>query len=276
MPEMIDVASHFDDIQVYDAYTGLPSFMAQFNTHDETAVDGNTEKKRSMSVRPGTVLPARRAITIFGENWIIGDGNTDGIYNAAIRTAYWLKRAEEVALLRSPAQAIANTGGAGVYINKTFFKDIQNGVTDTDYDSFWEIYAAKPENAIVGQFLVSGSTLLRVRGQHKELSGFSLFMCDEVGQLDSLTVKASNSTFDPITETWSGTDSVVNAIIIDGYKMYKYFSQADVKVNAGDIYAEVAQPVKAGSTVVHSTKGAFRVNQVRPELDAYVLHLVKT
>lgn len=275
MPEMVDIASHFDDIEALDAYTGLLAFVGQFNTYDETAVDGNTEKKRSLSVRPGTVIPARRVVTIFGESWIVGDGNTDGIYNTAIRTAYWLKRADEIATLRSPAQALAGFGGTTLHINKTFFKDIQNGVTDTDYDAFWEVFTSKTESAVVGKIVISGSKLLRVRGFHQELSGFGLMMCDELAKLDSLTVKPANAVFDPITETWSGVPVAVATYLVDGYKMYKYFSQSDVKVNAGDLYAVVAASVKPGSEAVHSTLGKFKVNQVRPELDAFVLHLVK-
>ena len=116
MPSIYDVACHFDDIQATDSYTGATLFKAQYSSFNEAAKDGTITKRRTMSVRPGTILPARRAVNFLSETWIIGDGNSDGIYGTAIRTAYWMKKSTGLANLLTPAQVCNSASGTSLHI----------------------------------------------------------------------------------------------------------------------------------------------------------------
>lgn len=275
MPELFDVACHFDDIPVVDAYTGLFAFNGQFSTFEETAINGSTERKRSLSVAPGVIVPARNVVTIFGENWIIGSGNTDGIYGRAIRKGYYLKRADELAVVRSPAQLLASAVGASMYVNRMYLKDTVNGVTDSQYDPFWEVYTGASEVTPRGYFISVAGLLLRIRTSHKELSGFNLAQSDELdtSTLKTLTVPVT-PVYNPVTDTYSGTTASVSAVVFDAYKFYKYATVADPKVNSGDLTAIVAASVPAGQTVTMDGQ-KWKVASVQAELDAWALHLVR-
>ncbi len=276
MPEIADVAKHFDDISAYDAYTGTLAFKGQFNTFDETAISGSTERKRTLSVAPGTVLPARKAINIFGEVWVIGGGNTDGIYDRAIRKAYWLKRADDLATVRTPLQYLTSAAGTQMYASMSYLKDTVNGVTDAEYDPFWEAYVADSESIPRGSIISVAGNVLRVRTSHKELSGFRLAQADQLDAVNtvSMIVPTGGQVYDPVTDTHSGGTATVTAIILDAYKLYKYAMKYDEKVNSGDLTAIVAAKVPVGSTVSFNSKG-FRVVSAQPEADAFSLHLVR-
>lgn len=275
MPELFDVANHFDDITVTDSYTGAFAFKGQFSTFEETAINGSTERKRSLSVAPSTVIPTRRVVSIFGENWIIGNGNTDGIYDRAIRKGYYLKRADELAIVRSPAQFLNATAGTSMYVNRMYLKDTVNGVTDSQYDPFWEVYTGSQESTPKGYFVSVSGLTLRVRSAHMELSGFNLAQSDELdqGNLVSLTIPVAQ-VYDPVSDSYSGTTATVSAIILDAYKLYKYATIADPRVNSGDLTAIVLASVPVGQNVTLSGQ-KWKVASVQAELDAWALHLVR-
>ena len=273
MPDLFAVACHFDDISVADAYTSVAAFYGQFSSFDESAPDGTTVKKRTLSVRPGTTIPTRRTIAFLGETWIVGEGNVDGIYNTAIRQAYWMKKVSSGAELLTPGQVCAGTTGYALYVSKDYLKDTVNGVTDTEYDPFWNIYASKSEAVSKGSYLKIGATLFRVRGAHQESSGFLLLQCDEIdsNNIVSLTVQ-TGSAFDPITDTFTGTSATVTGIRLEPSKFYRYATQADPRYNSGDVSCLVGSTLSIGTTVTISGL-RYRVMAVQPELDAFNLHL---
>lgn len=273
MPDLFAVACHFDDISVTDAYTGAAAFQGQFSSFNESAPDGTVAKKRTLSVRPGTAIPARRVIGFLGETWIVGDGNVDGIYDAAIRQAHWMKKVTTSAELLTPAQVCAGTTGYVLYVSKDYLKDTVNGVTDTEYDPFWDIYAGMTEAAPKGSYLKIGATLFRVRGSHTESSGFLLVQCDEIdsNNIVTLTVQ-TGSAFDPITDTFTGGSATVTGIRLEPSKFYRYATQADPRYNSGDVSCLVGSTLSIGTTVTISGL-RYRVMAVQPELDAFNLHL---
>lgn len=275
MPEMIDVASHFDDIEAIDAYTGEFAFMAQFNTHDESSIDGATERKRSMSVRPGTVMPARRVLTVFGESWIIGDGNSDGLANTAIRKAYWLKRADPVATLHMPKQLLDGLPGLDMHVNKVFLKDVVNQPTDAEYDPFWEFYVAKDEPVRTGYIFELDGELFRVRAQHVEISGFRVASCDQLDIPFSTLTGFINRTYDPVTQESTGVSVTVPCITVDAYKMYSYNSTLVPKIGPGDLMCITSTQFSVGTPVEHGLYGSYLVHAVREEVDGWAHHLVK-
>ena len=275
MPELHDVALHFDDIEAVDAYTGDYLFKAQFNSFDESSTDGSVERKRTMSAAPNLNLPLRRVIQIFGENWIIGNGNSDGIFNRAIRKNYWLKRADPVMECLTPGQLLNGLPGFSFHASKHYLKDTVNGVTDSEYDPFWDIFAGINEPILRGLYLRDRGSLLRVRGAHEELSGFRLAQCDELDNPAETVLKiVTGKVYDAATDREVVTTADVPAIVMDAYKLYRYATKADVKMNAGDLTAVIAVEPVIGTEVVTSS-GSYRVRGVQPELDAWMIHLVK-
>jgi hypothetical protein len=273
MPEMQDVASHFDDITVTDSYTGAFAFKGQFSSFDESSPDGSVARKRTLSLRPGTAIPARRAIQFMSENWIVGDGNTDGFQDSSIRKAYWMKKSSGLVNLVTPLEQLTGVSTLSMHAAVEYLKDTVNGVTDAEYDPFWNVYVSQSETVAVGKFVKHGSFLYRIRGFHYETSGFNLAQCDQIDQENLVTATVqSASSYDPITDTITATSSAVPAILLEPSKFYRYRNLSDSKFNSGDLTALVASAPAIGTNIAIGST-AWRVLEVQAELDAWALHI---
>ena len=273
MPNLFDVARHFDDIPVVDGYSAAPLFKAQFSTFNESSPDGSVLLKRVLSVRPGTTIPTRRVIRVLGEYWIVGHGNHDGIYGKPIRETFWMKKVSDTVEIISPAQACNGGSGTFMMASVNYLKDTVNGVSDTQYDPFWDVYVGISESASKGQYVRSGSKLYRIRGTHQELSGFTLMQCDELDQGSQVTATVqSGLSYDPINDTYSGTPTNLAGLLLESSKFYKYDTLADPKYNAGDMnfVTTTKQPINA---VLSISSVKWRVMAVQQELDAWNHHV---
>jgi len=273
MPSIYDVACHYDDIQATDAYTGITLFKAQYSSFNEAAKDGTITKRRTMSVRPGITIPTRRAVNFLTETWIVGDGNNDGIYGKAIRTAYWLKKSTALAELQTPLQVCNATSGIAMHISAMYLKDTVNSTSDTEYDAFWNVFTATGEGVAKGYYFKVGSKYFRIRGQHIETTGFSLAACDELddSSLASATITTGLS-YDPITDTQIGSTSTVSVILLDPGKFYRYATNADDKYTAGDLSLICGVSLSVGSALTIAGL-RWRVLSKEAELDSWVHHI---
>ena len=237
MPEFVDIACHFDNEPVVDAYTGAVLWNAQFNTFDESSPDGSIVKRRTMSVRPGLAMPPRKTINIMGgEVWIVGDGNSDSFFGERIRQAYWLKKATDQAYLRTPSEAIAQMGGTLAYVHREYLKDTVNSNTDSSYDTQWDVSLFPGEPLLKGAFICIGDDLLRVRTTHADLSGLRVATCDELDAGAAVTIEfLGEPVYDPVEDTTTGTIERQPAIMLDMYKLYSFATNADPKNHSGDM-----------------------------------------
>jgi hypothetical protein len=273
MPELSAVAAHFDDIDIVDGYTLAKLFKGQVSSFNETSPDGNTNKKRTISVVPGTIIPARRLISYFGENWLIGDGNTDGLQNRQLRTAYWTRKVVDTAFRLSPAEACKGLTGFALASSKEYLKDTVNSVSDSEYDPQWDITISITESAVKGQFLKIDNKYYRIRSVHTTASGFLVANCDELDGTPRTAVRlVIAGEVDPITETRIQAYSDTFGILFDPSKLYRFISQADPRYLSGDMTLILALPASVGSVV--SLSGIdWRVLTCTPELDGFSLHI---
>lgn len=273
MPLLSDIAAHFDDIDIVDGYTGVKVFKAQISSFNETSPDGSTNKKRTMSVVPGTIMPARRVISYFGEKWIVGDGNTDGLQNRRIRTAYWTRKVIDMAVRLTPAQVCNDIPGYELATSKEYLKDTVNYVTDSEYDPQWDFTMSITENVFKGQFISTGSKLFRVRSAHTTAGGFLLANCDELDGSPRVPVTlTSMGEYDPITDVRAGTVTNTFGILFDPSKLFRFASQADARYLAGDMTLILSVPVPVGS-LVGLAGVSWKVMTSTPELDGWNLHI---
>ena len=272
MPELFDVANHFDDISVNDAYAATFAFKGQFSSFEESSPDGSIAKKRTLSVKPGTVIPARRAISFFDETWIVGDGNTDGIFNRSIRTAYWMKKSVGLLELLTPSQLLTSAVGLQLHAAVEYLKDTVNAVSDTEYDPFWDVFVAINEPIVAGKFIRRGTDLYRIRGFHRESGGFILAQCDQLDMQSTPVAFQAASSYDPITDRYTGTVITLPAVTLEPSKFYRYHTQTDPKFNAGDQTLVTTQSIEIGTEVLFDSV-MWRVLGHQQEHDAWAHHI---
>lgn len=276
MPEFISVASHFDDIQVYDAYTAAPLFKAQTSTFLGASPDGSVANKRVFSLHPALALPARRAVTALGETYVLGTGILDGFAGASVRRSVWTRMVTDSFSLLTPAEAVLASSGVTALGHKTYLKDTVNGVSNAEYDPFWEIFFAQGEPISKGTFLKASSTYYRVRSMYIDDAGFIVASSDQLDATDRVAVSfTQQGSYNPVTDSYTGTVVNTYGFLLDRYKLYDLLSKADATNSAGDMTLVVAAsaitPV-VGRKLLIGTQ-SWTILTATPEQDAWALHI---
>lgn len=276
MAEMLDVASHFDTDPVVNAYTSAFAFFGQSTTFNEASPDGSVNKRRTLSVRPSITIPSRRAISIYGDIWIVGDSNVDGFSSSPIRRTHWLKKATQLAVIQTPGQLLSAAAGTPTYVNTEYLKDTVNPLSNSEYDTFWEVFISQDESVSKGMYIKWGSYVNRVRNTHLDIAGFNNAQCDELDSGAIVTATTTvGGTYDPVSEaTTGGGPTNYPAILLDAYKIYRYDTQADKKVDAGDMFLVVQSTTPSNVGGIFTIAGEkWRVLNQYTELDALSLHI---
>lgn len=276
MPSLFDVAKHFDDILVYNAYTSTLLFKGQFSSFMEASPDGSTAQRRTMSLSPELVPPTRRAITTLDGTWIMGYGNVDGFAGQAIRQSFWIKKATDIFYILTPAEAALQQTGVLAYGHKDYLKDTVNGVTDAEYDTLWSMYFATSEPVVKGSFLRAGNTLYRVRSTRVGVEGLIGASADELDTGAEVSVTFTNTgAYDPANDTYGAGSLITTAILFDRYQYYEQRTEADKKSMSGDMNLVVAAsaitPVVGKSVTIASKP--WKILAVTATADGYDLHI---
>jgi hypothetical protein len=276
MPDLFDVAQHFDDIAVLDGYNLAHLYYGQFSTFLEASPDGSTSQRRTLSLAPGLALPARKVVNMLGEPWLVGYGNVDGIFGQVIRQSFWMKKATDTFSILTPGEAALGSAGVSAYAHKEYLKDTVNNLTDSEYDPFWDIFFGTSESVSKGTFLRAGSTLFRVRSIHVGKEGMIDAASDELDAGASVTAQFTElGAYVPASDSYTAGDVATTGILLDRYKAYEFRTEADEKTAPGDMTLVVAASAvtpKIGRKV--SIAGTpWAVQGLTAEQDSWSLHL---
>ena len=274
--DLHDVAQAFDHDQLYDGYTGVELFKCQSASYDDSTSDGATIRRRIISHAPAFNIPTRRVVTLYGERWLVGAGVTDGYQGEPIRKQYTMKRADAALALLTPGQACTAAAGTLVYAQRVYFKDTSNGLTDTEMDTFWNIFVAPGELAAKGSFFrdTTNSRLYRVRGDYLPTEGLRVCQSDELDTDARLSVVFDSGAWNPVTEVRSAGTTTVNGIWLELPKFYRFRHRAESMIQPGDralFIANTYTPKVGDKFTMESLK--WIVVSIQAEVDAWALHV---
>ena len=286
-----NVATFFDDIPVYDAYTGaLLGFKAQFSSFDETDPDGSVSTSRSMSVHPGAVMPTRRVITLMGETWMLGEESRDGFQGEAIRKTVPMRRTTDLFKVLTPGQVISGAAGVSAYGRKDYYKDTVDGPATSDYFPFYLIALPSSETAPAkGVFFESGGSLYRCRSTYTSKDGVTIANSDLVPHSAVTVADFGSPVYDPVTDTYVGAEVRREVLVMPHHQFYRKTSEGNPSYMPGDLtlftrlldgQVQVGQQIKLEvdnyewiSPQWWSGLVPAQVLAVTSESDAWVLHI---
>lgn len=275
--ELYDAATYFDDIEAFDAYTQQLLFLCQFSNFDDRSADGTTSKRRVLSVDPDVVIPSRRVLKLLDENWIVGDGNSDAIYNTKIRRAYSMKKANYLGEILTPGMALDSVPGTFAYAQAVYFKDTIDPLQTSDYDSFYNIFFSVTEPVRQTNLIKLDGRFYRVRGTYKPLEGYVTAQSDELAE-DAFQVVQfkQNSTYDPVADSYTSTTVEANCLRIDFTKTIENMQQSSPREERGDEKAYFSKTVLPGLKVSDTFTmlgELWRIVSVVPSEGAWLAHI---
>lgn len=227
-------AAHFDRLPCLDAYTGATLFKGQFSLYDNSVRDGLTVQRRVLSVAPDVTIPARRAITIAGIPWIIGDDAPDYFNDAGIRKGYVIHRPDELATFKTIAQFLAGSAGTTAYAAKLWVKtgkELEISATAIDQ---MNIYAAIGEPLTPGTLAYIGAQWLYIHSNYVSAAGFLTATANELEEPAAVTATIHTRTYVPSTDTYSTVDTAAAGLRIRWQEAFKYLSKSSVTYERGD------------------------------------------
>jgi len=273
---MKDAARRFNDALATDAYTGEELFRCQFTSFDDHAASGATARRRVLGLPEGTEIPTRSAINLYSEIWLVGSGTADSFAGSIIRMAYAMRRATDLAKLSSPGNALLTTDQENVFIQKQFFKDTYNTLTESASSIAWNVFLSPHETVPIGSFFVTSDMTLRVRKTYLPVEGLRVAECDELdyGSLVS-AVFIESGTYDSANDSYATIAITTPAYIIDYNKLYQLATAKDEPYQPGDLTILVPQSLVTPVVGTQLTLNGkpWRVLTTQPELDCWLLHI---
>jgi hypothetical protein len=230
-------ARYFDKTVFQDAFVPGTQFYGQLDVFDDSKRDGATVMRRVLSVASGVAIPARRVVTAFGENWIVGTDQSDQFQGAILRTKYVVQRAHGAATLRTVAQALS-AGGTATYGSKLWVKDVKELEVSSKLEGFFNLYLPSYETVAIGNLIQLSGRQHLVRNYLLSAAGFLEAEVSELA-LDALTVGSYKAmSFAPATDdrTVSST-TALNVLRLRFQDLYTYREQAQDKFQEGDLKA---------------------------------------
>ena len=275
-----NAAHHFDKMPVYDAYTGTKLFNAQIGPYDDSKRDALNVLRRIISTRADSLPPTRRAVrTVDRENgdvWILGLANHDVFLRERIRAKWIAQRAHGLFSIRTPAQAIAGTGGTAAYAGLAWLKDWK----DPEYGSrtfpYYEIYFAPGEPVEPGSYLVVGTQTFRVRGTYSAESLMLVAECDELPATRQLVTLVTKASYSPTTDSTATTSASVPALVMRFMVNYEFQQESAPKREEGDMVVLIDksdQPTAPVGSTVYINGRSYRTLSAVSEADAWRLHV---
>ena len=269
-------ANKFNNTPAEDAYNPAVTLILQYDPLAYAKIDGVAVRKRSVSADPSVTMPGRGAIRIDGEVYLIGHGAPDYWKGKAIRRNYVIQGADDLADLQSIAGKLAGTTPVQAYAAVIFNKYMPDGVDSSKYPPQYQLFVAGSENVPADSLATVGGNTYLIKQSYLSESGLRIALANEIDQPCFETIAYSTNTYDPITDSTSGTTKNVPIMRIKWTEHFNYLSAASTTFERGDMQVFALKTdlpdVKASDTLTLSD-GPWRVISRQDEALAWSIHV---
>jgi hypothetical protein len=278
--KLADAACYFDKLVVSDSYGVDDLILGQLDMYDDVKRDGITAVRRILSVRPGTIMPSRRAVTINDEEYLVSHLPAyDFFKSSPIRSQYILHRSDGLAEIKTVLQELTNSAGVSAYAAKVWVKSTKEVDESSDADNRLNIYLAKGEQVVPKDLIKLGTDWFVVRLAYSTASGY---LNTEVDQLDAPnfeTATYDKRVYNPITDSHTTTATSVKLLRLSWQSSFEYLNPLAAKYAEGDdvvMVAAAAIPAPTTGDVIHLADGDRRVDDFYSVGGVWHLHVRRT
>ena len=233
MLTLAEASSYFDRTEVRDPDTNALLFYGQVDPFDDSKRDSGGAYRRVLSVAPGTPIPAKGVVRIFGRVWVVGLLEVDGLQDPH-RDKYVLQTAPVKHSISRLSGFLTAAVASSQWGSSEWVKDAKEVDASSKHAQMFYIFfpssADVREHDVVWWGLSSYLTL----SVHPQASGFLVATCVK---LEHQVVDATLNTrvYDPEEGAFaSSTPTTVKALRVRWQSLFLYGSEADAKYRPGD------------------------------------------
>ena len=313
MMRLHTAARFFDKSQATDPYGVETPIFCQVEPFDYVKIQGAQVKRRVMSTAPEVEMFPRHTLTIDGQVYVVGDRATDEWEGTRIRTRYVMQGADDFVYVRTIGQVLTQQEGFAACAAIEYSKYTTDSRVDSEWRPQFSIFFGKgepvPKDCLIfttsmegisfGDFinaggfpydfgtyeepnpdtpdLDGGEILGRVfytRLVDSSVSGLVVAMTEELDRPSLDKVLVSNRVYDPITDSYTGTDTETIVIRMRWSTRFEYLSIDSTTYLRNDltVFAPLTLEVNVSDKITFSD-GAWTVLGVQVYDEYKQVHL---
>jgi len=230
-------SSFFDNDPLYDAYSGVYLYDGQFATYDGSQLDGSFIRRRTVSLAPDLVLPPRRVVTLYGEQWVLSDPIFDGFQGETIRQTMSARKCHQLYKVGTIKEILTGALTArDIYAFARWTKSTAEAHT-SEMEPYYEFSFSLTESSIRGKLIEADGKLWHARAASEVAEGFLLAEADLLAGPDTPLARVTVDTvsaIDPVTLA-SVPGPSYPGVLVQRYQFFRRQDQAEPLNHAGDM-----------------------------------------
>ena len=263
-----------DHVTASDAYDGSNEFKCQLAPLELYKVEGTKIKIRQLSTAPEVVIPARGAVRIDGDVFLISHASVDYWKGRPIRLNYVTQGADGLAVLTSIEDALAGTAGVDAYASAEFSRYLPEGADSSKYPPQYELFLAESETVAADSLVGLNGVWYLVKESYLSASGVRVALANMLAEPVFEVVSFASNTYDPVTDTTMATTTLHKILRVKWAEHYTYLSIGTETYERGDqqVFMLKAATPKP-SDVLTLSDGAWRILAVQDEGTRWSCHV---
>ena len=267
-------ANRFNDMLAADAYAPTVTFLVQFEPVSYSKLDGVQVRKRSTSIAPDVVIPARGVIAIDGQNYLVGHTAPDYWKGLVIRRTVVIQGADGLAVVSSITEALGNSPGVLAYASAAFSKYNTDMRESSAYHPEYQLFFAGSESLSEGTLVSLNGDWFLVKEAYHSTSGLLVGLADKLPGTVFETVTVNSNTYDPVLDAYTTSAASAKVMRVRWKESFEYLTAAQEDYVRGDETVFVLQSAfdaKPSDTLTLSD-GDWRVISVVDQGAVLALH----
>jgi hypothetical protein len=289
MMKLSAVSAFFNQTTFSDAYRPFVKVKGRLLAQDDNSRDSLSTERRVLAVKPGTSVPARRVLTLGGQQWIVGGRSMNFHGDEALHEHYTLHRAEGLVKVLSYEEALSIAPGQSMYAGRLWVKDDREETESSRQYPKYQFFLSPTENILdptrvdwegseVNVLITMDNRWYLVRDIISTAGGFQMAVTDQLPEPVIAMVAFSSMAYDMGLDKKVATTKNVNAINLRWQASFDYTTAYSEKFEPGDRQLAVLKSdltPQAGDTVKLGPK-PFKVMSKISQGNLWFVHIRPT
>lgn len=236
-----DVANVFNNLSMFDGYTNRLLGKGQLDPWAGNLRDGVMGERRTLSLSPAELIPARRVVACVGTRFILGHGSSDDYRGTVIRTGYIAHEATFLSQVRTIEQVCLGQAGFNAWAGQVEVRDVGDAAESSKLVPATALHFAVGEPIAPNLLATFNGRLNVVRAVDFGAAGTLIASCEQLALPAVESAQLVTGVYDQVQDQLSGSPVTVTVVRMRWQSLFSYSSAAAPKFEPGDIQVAIAK-----------------------------------